>query len=889
MPCDDKTLGSFEGYVETLHELQGYVDNCVSPFIIMGDFNAKLPQATQLSANWYRGRFFSKRSALLYNFVCDNDSYVANFDFDQTVNFTYRKGEVKSYIDHIILSQCLRENVSLCSIIEECADNVSDHLPIMCSLRIPLPHVPSLQNATPANAQKFTRVNWKDPSCRELYLQHLTIALQRLHVQDISSVNSLEEATTAVNRLSAALNEAMHSAAAAAAGATTQHDDNPRRKRHWWTQDCRAARDRSRLFFHMWKSLGRPQEGVVLECYKHSRKVYRRVCRAAMNCRTRRQHLVLEQLYHSRRPGQFWNSIRKMRISSTNYDAINIETLRQHFSEKFSAHPSNTDVHDEPSFVHQKMQSLSAHPMNSVMISERRIIRLIKTLRTGCSAGADGICAEHLKYAIGSTLPLHLSILLTLSLRHGCLPQVFYTGLVTPVLKKTHLDPSKPQNYRPITVSVCMSKLLELYVLEECSAFEAHPCQFGFVAHRGTSTAVTLAADVCSYCVSRGSTVYLCSLDAEGAFDCLPHDTLFEKASEVLPDHCWRIMCLWYSHMKAAIKWGGLISEPIPVTRGTRQGGLSSPLLFNIFYKELITRLDAKDCGINIKGVHYNVFCYADDVLLASTTPTGLQSLIDEAVSCISANGLRFNPAKTLCMTYGRSTLSPPPSWTIDGCTLGQTEALTYLGAQIVNDRGRAHVQRRCQAAQKAFFGLQGAGLHFRGIEPEIAAHIYAVGVRTILTYACESTEISNSTINQLQVHQGKLLKAMLGLSKYSRTSPLEKALRIPTIRSSIALSCFNLFKSCLMYPSKATNFYCNAMQNYFTGMNLLTRSFNFAHEFGVNLFKFVFNPHYAHSLRPCFYSSVEDDGLVDSIRFILSDYGAFGARDLLQQLVHAF
>lgn len=363
------------------------------------------------------------------------------------------------------------------------------------------------------------------------------------------------------------------------------------------------------------------------------------------------------------------------------FDAISIDTLHEHFRGKFSVQEENrAGALDESAFVHQKMRTLSANPMNSIVLAERRTVRLMKALRTGCSAGVDGISAEHLKYAIGSSLPLHLSVMLTLCLRHGCLPDVFYMGLVTPILKKPNLDPSKPQFYRPITVSVSMSKLL---VLEECNHFEAHACQFGFVAHRGTNTAISLVNDVSAYCVARGSSVYLCMLDAEGAFDCLPHDILFKKAADVMPDHCWRVIFQWYSRMTASIQWSGSISQPMPVTRGTRQGGLTSPLLFNMFYKELIIRLDAKDCGINIKGISYNVFCYADDILLASTTPTGLQSLIDhETVSCIMQNGLRFNTAKTLCTTLGKASLTPPPSWTIGGCSLSQTDVLTYLGVQ---------------------------------------------------------------------------------------------------------------------------------------------------------------------------------------------------------------
>jgi hypothetical protein len=325
----------------------------------------------------------------------------------------------------------------------------------------------------------------------------------------------------------------------------------------------------------------------------------------------------------------------------------------------------------------ERFEEVRHLPLDNLFVSERRIIHLIKQLRTSCSPGVDGITAEHIKHAISTSLPLHRSALFTLCLRFCCLPKDFFTGLITSILKKNHLDPSKPENYRPITVSATLSKLLELYIIEESRTFEPHPAQFEFVNHRGTNTAISLAYDICNYCVGNGSPVYLCSLDAEGAFDCLPHHVLFAKAYQVLPLQCWRILFHWYSCMTAAINWGGCVSDSMPVERGTRQGGLTSPLLFNIFYKGLVEHLDSMDCGITIRGVHYNVFCYADDLLLASTTTTGLQKLINEAVSVITADGLRFNPAKTLCMTFGKAHQKHSPTWSIGDTQLVNSDCIT--------------------------------------------------------------------------------------------------------------------------------------------------------------------------------------------------------------------
>ena len=76
--------------------------------------------------------------------------------------------------------------------------------------------------------------------------------------------------------------------------------------------------------------------------------------------------------------------------------------------------------------------------------------------------------------------------------------------------------------------------------------------------------------------------------------------------------------------------------------------------MFNLFYKDLIEELSRQDGGISIACMKLNVFCYADDILLSSTTVTGLQGLIEKAVDYINRHGFRFNPSKTKCVIFGK-------------------------------------------------------------------------------------------------------------------------------------------------------------------------------------------------------------------------------------------
>ena len=107
-----------------------------------------------------------------------------------------------------------------------------------------------------------------------------------------------------------------------------------------------------------------------------------------------------------------------------------------------------------------------------------------------------------------------------------------------------------------------------------------------FVNGRGTDMATALLHDVIAYSTTHGNVVYSCSLDAEGAFDAIPHCILFHKAQSVLPSYFWFVMYelpMRYSQLTINNKWRGCYSKDVDVNIDTRQGGLSSLLLSNIF------------------------------------------------------------------------------------------------------------------------------------------------------------------------------------------------------------------------------------------------------------------------------------------------------------------
>ncbi len=99
----------------------------------------------------------------------------------------------------------------------------------------------------------------------------------------------------------------------------------------------------------------------------------------------------------------------------------------------------------------------------------------------------------------------------------------------------------------------------------------------------------------------------------------------------------------------------------------------------------MIESLDDTQRGIRIGRHSYNVFCYADDVLLAILTVSGLQRLIDTANQYVCTHGLRFNPEKLVCITFSKAHV-PERQWDIRGNVLKQVNEIVYLGVTLSQD-----------------------------------------------------------------------------------------------------------------------------------------------------------------------------------------------------------
>ena len=556
-------------------------------------------------------------------------------------------------------------------------------------------------------------------------------------------------------------------------------------------------------------------------------------------------------------------------------DNIDIGTLESFFKERFSEQSGDKL---DPIFsekVNEKMTAYKVFEQDTLLLSEDKVKKCIKRLKSGRAAGHDCILPEHLKNALHTSVPAIIHNMLIICGMFGVIPASFQLGILSPILKKPTLDPTAAKNYRPIIVSTTMSKLLEYIILDSVSHHPFHKSQYGFIHQRSTNMAISLANDVIKYTTSRGSSVFACTLDAEMAFDGIPHSVLLYKAIDIIPDPWWRILFCWYNNLTVKIKWNKMMSNCFKICKGTRQGGLTSPFLFNLFYQDLVNNLTNMNGGIRINDCAYNVIAYADDLLLMSLTATGLQRLIDSASDYINNHGLRFNSDKTFCITFGKQYLVPSPKWFLQNDHLRSTDSIEYLGAALSNSTA-CHKNKRIKSCRNGFYKLQCAGLHRNGVKPNIVSYLWKAALQPILVYANECQPLRLHEILEMDKLQSKLVKCSLGLSKFLRSTPLMNAMNIHSILRINEHNSMKLLKSILCGSSSCKDFYFYIWRSQCRNNNyntLFDRNIKYCDKYDISLVKYLLDDAYAKRCCKIFKPVIINNGLVDSLRHLLKDF----------------
>ena len=290
---------------------------------------------------------------------------------------------------------------------------------------------------------------------------------------------------------------------------------------------------------------------------------------------------------------------------------------------------------------------------NSIFIAPTtniEIEKLINALPNKKSSGFDNINNTLLKKIASDISPV-LADVFNQSISTGLFPDIRKLAEVVPLFKTK--DRTLTENYRPISLLITISKILEKIVYKQTYSFLQkfgilYRSQYGFrSSHSCENTITELVGHITKSRELNKHTVAL-FLDLSKAFDTLEHSVLLRK----LEIYGIRGPLLdWYksylTQRKLMAKCNNTLSKEYDIRYGTPQGSCLGPLLFIIFCNDLHLHLNFLSC-----------IQFADDITLycSENSLRLVESNFNHDLAIIydwfCANKLTLNEKKSVCMVF---------------------------------------------------------------------------------------------------------------------------------------------------------------------------------------------------------------------------------------------
>ena len=370
--------------------------------------------------------------------------------------------------------------------------------------------------------------------------------------------------------------------------------------------------------------------------------------------------------------------------------------------------------------------------MPPITVNAAGLRKLLQNLNPHKATGPDNIPAFVLKNTAPELAPL-LSELFQLSLDTQEVPEDWKKANVVPIFKKG--DRSLPANYRPVSLTSIMCKILEHVVHSSImNHFDNHSilsdAQHGFRKSRSCETQLLVTTHDFAKTLSDRKQVDVVLLDFSKAFDKVPHQRLMSKL------HYYGVRNNTLGWIKAFLSGRtqqvvveGVHSSPACVLSGVPQGTVLGPLLFLSYINDLPEV---------VTSCHTRLF--ADDALLYRTINNSLdQTKLQEDLNCLAkwehTWQMDFNPSKctTLRMSANKR-LSISSSYVLHGETLENVTSAKYLGVTLSDDLSWSkHVEAVAAKGNSTVGFLR---RNFRECSNEVRKATYTTMVRPVLEYA---------------------------------------------------------------------------------------------------------------------------------------------------------
>ena len=744
-PCDPRRQDFDDNeLLKTFADITNIIkSNDCDNVLVLGDLNCDLARSTSFVDSVKM--FFDDLS---FKFFWENPS-----DKIQAVNYTYAQSvnNVISYskIDHFVSNQRVINAVTEAGVVHQ-ASNTSNHSPIFAKIKVGELNT-SLENAT---SNKRTKWDSASEEAKEKY--RATVANNLKLLETPTCITCLNPHCTqhsedlekyAMDVLETVETCAKDSLPTVGGGGGQGKHGGGRASHHshiaGWSEYVKPFCDESKFWHAIWMSAGRPSTGHLFDMMMHTKRQFKYAVRRLKRAEDKIQNDKFVQGILGGGVNIF-TEIKKFRgnvkqCSSVIDNEVGGSNIANLFAGIYSKLYNQKDYGQEISDLWGQLdKDISATNMSDAeSINEDLIQEALRKMKGNKNDAVFDFQSDCLTSG-PPELVKHLTNLIRAFIIHGQVPYFLLVCTLIPLVKDNLGDLTSSDNYRAIASSCQILKLLDIVVLLlDGDKLKCDSLQFGFQPKSSTSMCSWSVTAVINHYNGQGTDVYGCAMDLSKAFDLVEWLELFRTLRKrKLSPLLLRVLLYVYSHQACDVRWNGKHSFKFPVTNGVRQGAVSSPILFSVYIDSLFQVLRSSGLGCKVGGVFLGCFGYADDLLLLSTSRTGLQVMVKMCEDFAVAKSLKFsthsNPekSKTKCILFTnkrRSNIEVQPVL-LNSDPLPWVTDLKHLGNILETDNS---MKKDCSLKRSKFIGkLSSLQQEFHSVAPHVFVkilNIYAV------------------------------------------------------------------------------------------------------------------------------------------------------------------
>lgn len=431
----------------------------------------------------------------------------------------------------------------------------------------------------------------------------------------------------------------------------------------WMNNELRALIDHKKYLWTQWK---RDRYNIhYMRLFKNARNnLTNRIRIAKQNYYSK---IIEENMKNSRKTWDVINSVLNKKKKPSVYENIknsfSLDSVTEVLNKaddfkdffKTSVESISNEMTDSKFDISQDFQEGNhdiglTHSMYFQPINENVLIEAINKLNAQSAPGPDQIRSKDIKNNIVYLLPILLHLM----------KSIVKNGKIPIDMKKTYLRPihksgSKKmlQCYRPIGSISVITKILEYYICEQLKKYLVNnsiinKSQYGFMPKRSTIDLLECLTNEINKSLNENKYVLAVATDLSKAFDLVDYTIMLNKLEKIgIRGPLLELFKDYFKDRKLFVSIGQIVSSGYNQKFGLIQGGILSPILFNIYVNDLAS------LNLNCKILQYaddNIFFVINKDL--NIALNNMQHDLDLVVKYFFNNSIKLNSQKTKAIIF---------------------------------------------------------------------------------------------------------------------------------------------------------------------------------------------------------------------------------------------